>query len=186
MRILSVITAFLVVTLISLTPAQADVQSKRADVRSAAAGVLASLYEAQPSAQHAVEAAAGHAVFSNFGMKILTVGGGTGRGLAIDRRTGNETFMKMLEVQAGLGLGVKRFGVVFVFENEDALKRFIDSGWELGGQAAAAVKYGEKGGALEGAISVSPGVWMFQVTKDGLAAELVVKGTKYFKDGDLN
>lgn len=186
MRIFPVIATLLVATLVALAPAHADVQDKRADVRSAAAKVLADLYEVQPSARHAVEAAAGHAVFSNFGLKILVAGGGRGKGLAVHHGTGHETFMKMVEVQAGLGFGVKRFGVVFVFENEDALKRFTDSGWELGGQATAAAKYGEQGAALDGAISVSPGVWMFQVTQDGLAAELVVKGTKYLKDESLN
>ena len=186
MRILALTATVLFATVVALSSAQADVEGKRADVRSAAADVLASLYEVQPGARRAVEGAAGHAVFSNFGLKILLAGGGTGKGLAVHHGTGHETFMRMVEVQAGLGFGVKRFGVVFIFENEDALTRFVQSGWEFGGQASAAAKYGEQGAALDGAISVSPGVWMFQVTRDGLAAELVVKGTKYLKDPDLN
>ncbi len=44
----------------------------------------------------------------------------------------------------------------------------------------------DKGAAVAGAISVSPGVWLYQMTKDGLALELTVKGTKYYKDDDLN
>jgi lipid-binding SYLF domain-containing protein len=186
MRLVSLIAAVLFATVVALSSAQADVEGKRTDVRSAAADVLASLYEVQPGARRAVEGAAGHAVFSNFGMKLLLAGGGTGKGLAVDHRTGQETFMRMVEVQAGLGFGIKKFGVVFVFDNEDALTRFVESGWEFGGQASASAKYGEQGGALDGAVSVSPGVWMFQVTQDGLAAELVVKGTKYLKDTDLN
>jgi lipid-binding SYLF domain-containing protein len=106
-----------------LASAQAGVAEKQAEVRDSAAKVLASLYKVQPSARRAVEGAAGHAVFSNFGVKILFAGGGTGKGLAVNHHTGRETFMKMLEVQAGLGFGVKRFGVVFVFETEDALTR---------------------------------------------------------------
>ena len=35
-------------------------------------------------------------------------------------------------------------------------------------------------------MAVSPGVWVYQLTDDGLAAELTAKGTKYYKDGDLN
>jgi len=35
-------------------------------------------------------------------------------------------------------------------------------------------------------VSVSPGVWMYQLTDKGLALELTGKGTKYFKDDDLN
>ena len=41
--------------------------------------------------------------------------------------------MKMLEVQAGLGMGVKKFSVIFVFDTEKALSGFVNSGWEFGG-----------------------------------------------------
>jgi hypothetical protein len=37
-----------------------------------------------------------------------------------------------------------------------------------------------------GAMSVSPGVWVYQLTDDGVAAELTAKGTKYYKDTELN
>jgi lipid-binding SYLF domain-containing protein len=133
-----------------------------------------------------VEGAAGYAVFSNFGMKILIAGGGKGSGLAVDRKTKSETFMNMAEVQAGLGFGIKKFRVVFVFESEKLLQAFINSGWEVGAQATAAAKLADQGTAFAGAISVQPGVWLYQLTDDGLAAELTVKGTKYYKSGDLN
>jgi lipid-binding SYLF domain-containing protein len=94
--------------------------------------------------------------------------------------------MKMAEIQAGLGFGAKKFQVVWVFETEAALNNFINSGWELGGQATAAAKAGDKGSAYQGAIAVSPGVWSYQVTEKGLALELTAKGTKYYKDSDLN
>jgi hypothetical protein len=35
-------------------------------------------------------------------------------------------------------------------------------------------------------MSVAPGIWLYQLTDDGLALELTAKGTKYYKDGDLN
>ena len=34
--------------------------------------------------------------------------------------------------------------------------------WELGGQATAAAKTSGKGGAYQGAVSLMPGVWMYQ------------------------
>jgi hypothetical protein len=40
--------------------------------------------------------------------------------------------------------------------------------------------------AYQGAVSVSPGVWLYQITGDRLALELTAKGTKYDKDSDLN
>jgi len=159
---------------------------QQVDVAKAGQSALAALYKVQPSARKAVEAAAGYAAFSNFGMKILVAGGGSGKGIAVNNKTKARTYMRMAEVQAGLGFGVKKFQLVWVFETEQALNSFISSGWEFGGQATAAAKAADKGASYQGAISVSPGVWLYQLTDTGLALELTVKGTKYYKDGDLN
>jgi lipid-binding SYLF domain-containing protein len=165
----------------------ADGRAKeQAEARKAGQDALNALYKAQPSARKAVESAAGYAAFSNFGMKILIAGGGKGKGVAVNNKTKAVTYMKMAEIQAGLGLGVKKFQLVWVFENEQALNSFINSGWEFGGQATAAAKSGDKGASYQGAVSVSPGVWLYQLTDKGLAFELTVKGTKYFKDSNLN
>ena len=40
--------------------------------------------------------------------------------------------------------------------------------------------------SFAGAMSISPGIWLYQLTDDGLALELTAKGTKYYKDGKLN
>lgn len=164
----------------------ADKAKEQADVRKAGQDALAAVYKAAPSARKAVESAAGYAAFSNFGMKILVAGGGSGKGIAVNNKTKATTYMRMAEVQAGLGFGAKKFQLVWVFETEKALNDFVNSGWELGAQATAAAKAGEKGTAFQGAVAVAPGVWLYQVTGDGLALELTAKGTKYYKDGDLN
>lgn len=168
-----------------LAASKDEIAQKKADIRKMANDTLARLYKVQPSAEQAVSKAAGYAVFSNFGMKIFFAGGGLGKGLAVDSKSKKETFMKMVEVQAGLGFGVKKFRLVWVFENQSVLSSFINSGWEFGGQATAAAQASGYGGAFAGAMSVSPGVWLYQLTDDGLALELTVKGTKYYKDGDL-
>ncbi|HSD93975.1 MAG TPA: YSC84-related protein [Syntrophales bacterium] len=160
--------------------------SKQQEVQKMSRETLAKLYRVQPSAKKAVEGAAGYATFSNFGMKILFAGGGSGGGMAYDNKTKKTTYMKMVEVQAGLGMGIKKFRVVFVFDTQKALNDFVNSGWEFGGQTTAAAKAGDQGAALSGAISVAPGVWMYQLTETGLAAEITGKGTKYYKDSDLN
>ena len=161
-------------------------KEEQAEVRKAAKDALAAVYKLQPSARKAVESAAGYAAFSNFGMKILFAGSGKGEGIAVNNKTKTTTYMKMLEIQAGVGFGVKKFQIVWVFETEKALNDFVNSGWEFGGQATAAAKAGDKGGAYQGAVAVAPGVWIYQVTEKGLALELTAKGTKYYKDSDLN
>jgi lipid-binding SYLF domain-containing protein len=156
------------------------------DILEKSAKVLSELYKHQPEAKTKVESAYGYATFSNLGVKILFAGGGSGRGLAINNKTRAKTYMNMAEVQAGLGLGVKKFMLVWVFENEKSFNEFVNSGWAIGGQASAAAKAGDRGGAYQGAVSIADGIWLYQLTDAGLALELTVKGTKYYKDNDLN
>ena len=161
-------------------------EAARADIVKMSDATLSRLYKAQPQAKTAVAKAAGYAVFSNFGMKIFVAGSGTGKGVAVNNSTKNKTYMKMVELQAGLGIGVKKFRLVWVFEKQKDLDAFINSGWELGGQTSAAAQASGQGAAFAGAMSVAPGIWLYQLTDDGLALELTAKGTKYYKDGDLN
>ncbi len=163
-----------------------DKMSMQSDVRKMASNTLDRLYTVQPKAKAVVEGSAGYAVFSNFGMKILLAGGGSGEGLAVDTAVKQETFMRMAEVQVGLGMGVNKFSLVWVFETKEAFDNFVSKGWEFGGQASAAAKAGDQGGSLQGALAVSPGVWLYQLTDTGLALELTAKGTKYYKDDGLN
>lgn len=176
----------LVGTLSSWAVDDDKIAQQRADIRKMATDTLERLYKTQPNAKKAIKKSAGYAVFSNFGMKILFAGGGTGKGLAVDNKTGKDTFMKMVEVQAGLGMGIKKFRLIWVFENKGDLDSFINSGWEFGGQATAAAQASGEGGAFAGAMSIKPGVWLYQLTDDGLAVELTAKGTKYYKDDNLN
>ena len=183
---IAILLSFTVTTAALGAASEEEIKQKKADIRKMANDTLARLYKLQPSAKGAVSKSAGYAVFSNFGTKIMFAGGGSGKGIAVNNNTKKETFMKMAEIQAGLGLGVKKFRLVWVFENQTDLNRFIDSGWEFAGQGTAAAKLSDQGGAFAGAMSISPGVWLYQLTDDGLALELTVKGTKYYKAGALN
>jgi lipid-binding SYLF domain-containing protein len=160
--------------------------AKQQDIREMSQKTLAQLYAANPGAKAVIEKSIGYAVFSNFGLKLLIAGSNNGTGIAVNNHTKSETFMKMIALQAGFGLGVKKFRVVFVFDSRSAFNNFVNSGWQLGGQSTLAAKNGSKGAAMAGAIAVSDGVWMYQLTESGLAAEITATGTKYFKDNSLN
>ena len=82
---------------------------------------LQELYKAQPLARVAIEHAAGYGVFSDLGIKILFAGSGNGKGVVINNRTGQRTYMKMIELQAGLGFGMSKFRNLFVFETQAAM-----------------------------------------------------------------
>jgi lipid-binding SYLF domain-containing protein len=164
-----------------------SVQEQRDDVRATATDTLNRLYRAQPGSRDAIARAAGYGAFSNFGMKILFAGGGSGKGLVVNNQTKKETFMKMVEVQAGLGLGVDKYRLVWVFERAADLDQFVNSGWELGAQATLTAQADGQGAqGFAGAVSVKPGVWLYQLSDEGLALDITAKGTKYFRDEELS
>jgi lipid-binding SYLF domain-containing protein len=73
-----------------------------------------------------------------------------------------------------------------VFETQRALREFTNQGWEFGGRASAAATVADQGGMFAGAASVSPAVYLYELTETGLLASITVGGTKFFKDDDLN
>jgi lipid-binding SYLF domain-containing protein len=91
---------------------------------------LADLYREKPAVKAQVESAPGYAVFSNIGMKILLLASGNGYGVVHNNETGQDTYMKMREFGLGLGLGVEDFKAVFVFNDKEVMKTFIEDGWE--------------------------------------------------------
>lgn len=146
---------------------------------------LAELYELKESAKAEIEAAPGYAVFNSAGLKILVIGAGGGRGVVVDNRNGENTFMNMAEIGAGLGLGIKDIRAVFVFHNAAALDDFITNGVTIGASATAAAKLGDKGEAGSGELVVN-NMSVYQITDNGLALEMMISGTKYWPDSDLN
>jgi len=180
--------SFLAVILLAGNVASAgdSPDDKRQKTRKMAATTLEELYKLQPASRDAVQKSAGYAVFNNMGANLLLVSTARGAGIAVNSKSKQDTFMKMVSAGAGFGMGVKEYRVVFVFEDESALSRFLDSGWSGSAQADAAAKSSKSGGAYSGEVMVEPGVWVYQITKKGLALQLTLQGTKYYKDDDLN
>jgi len=180
------IMAVVLVLTVAVNSQAASKEEQKKKILEMAQQSLQQLYGAQPLAKTFVKKAAGYAVFSDMGVKILFGGSGHGQGVAVNNQTGQRTFMKMVELQAGLGFGISKFRNIFVFETQSALDSFVNSGWQFGGQAEAAAKTDTSGGAKAGAASVDNGVWMHQITDQGLAASVAATGAKYYKDDSLN
>ena len=96
-RKLNLLAAALACTLaVTAQAAEPEIEKKQQEIRKMAQDTLQTLYKADPQAKSAVEKAAGYAVFSNLGVKILVAGSGNGKGIAVDNKSKKETFMKML------------------------------------------------------------------------------------------
>ena len=165
---------------------QSQKNAQRDSIRAMTQQTLAGLYKEEPAAKGAVAGAAGYAVFSDFGFKVMIMGGAHGKGMAVKNATKQETFMKMTELQPGLGVGAEKFRLVLIFENPKAYNQFVTSGWELGANVMAAAKSGSEGGGAAGALSFSEGVKMYQLSETGAIVGVSITAAKYSKFEDLN
>lgn len=171
---------------ITTTAFAATVEERRQETRHKVADTLNKLYERKPSARTALKNAEGYAVFVSSGIKLGILGDAHGRGLAHNNKTGEDIFMRMKEFQAGLGIGAKEYALIFAFIDKTAWNKFTSSKWSFGGQADVAANDGVNGGAFEGAVQAAPGIFVYQMTTKGLAVELSLKGTNYYRDKKLN
>lgn len=183
MRIFTMILALLA---LSMTFTVADDKSDKLEKRKqrvddASVEAVDRLLAEQPGAESLFGRSFGYAVFSNLKIAVGVSGGG-GSGVAIDRASGERTYMRMGSAGVGLGLGGQRYHVVFLFENQKAFDRFVEKGWQADATAQAAA--GSDG--VNVGSSFVDGIAIFQMTKKGLLASADVTGTKYWKDDKLN
>jgi lipid-binding SYLF domain-containing protein len=165
-----------------------DTEEKRAAVRKNRDEILEKLYAAKPEAKEKIKNAIGYGAFNNKNLTLFLLSSGCGYGMVVDSK-GNETFMAMGSLGGGVGLGGKDLSVVFIFKSDDVMKKFVESGWQFGGEADASAKVGEKGGsaAKEGAVDTGANVFeIYQMTDSGVSLQATVAGTKYWKDKELN
>ena len=177
-------SAFSLLLLSAVAVAAADESSpadRRADIDQMAEQTVQRLFAEEPGAEALYDRSAGYAVFSNYKFQLVVAGGG-GQGVAVDRESGDRTYMKMGTGGVGLGIGGKKSSVVFLFETDAALDRFIDSGWVADTQAGAAA--GKASADVES--TFHDGVKIYQMTDKGLIASADVSGAKYWKHDELN
>ena len=164
------------------TPAQ-----KRQYTQEMKADTLQELYSKKPEARNLVKNAAGYAVFSNINMQLLWFGTGNGFGVVVDNKTGKNTYMSMGEAGVGIGVAVKDFRQVIVFNSRSKLNNFITSGWNVGkAQASAEAKYKKEGASAAGEANLDADVVVYQLTKKGISLRVNIGAAKYWKNKELN
>jgi lipid-binding SYLF domain-containing protein len=159
----------------------AKAQKKRAKIDEIAAGSLNKLFTASPKAKRLFEQAQGYAVFDNTKISFGLTGGG-GSGVAVDRATGNRTYMKMGTGGVGFGIGAQVYQVIFLFQDQVMFQGFIDKGWKADASANAVA--GTAGANAE--TTFVNGVAVFQLTEAGLMLQADIAGTRYWKSKKLN
>jgi lipid-binding SYLF domain-containing protein len=178
--------SLLLATVLALTfgPARAQqdarVEQRRQEIDKFAQATLDEALNAQPGARHLYERAVGYAVFAVTKGGFIVSGGG-GNGVAVDKATGQRTYMRMGTGGIGLGIGGQRYGLVILFENDDRLAKFVAGGWDSSATAEAVA--GQDGVAFRS--SFIDGVALYQITDKGLMAQADVSGTKFWVNEEL-
>jgi lipid-binding SYLF domain-containing protein len=162
-----------------------SVEQKRAAVQDMKSEVLAELYKEKPDVRQQIAGAPGYAVFSSANVNLILASFGGGYGVMSNNQSGQDTYLKMGEFGIGLGAGLKDFRVVMVFHTQDAMNRFMEYGLGFGAQADAAAVASNQGGAVGGELQLD-NITVYQLTQSGIALQATIKGTKYWRDEELN
>ena len=156
-------------------------EAKRARIDEMADLALKKVLAGNDKAQTLYDKAYGWAAFDNLKLALGFSGGG-GNGVAVAKASGDRTYMKMGTFGVGLGIGGKKYQVVFLFQDQETFDGFVQRGWQA--DAAAGAVAGNQGANVQtGFIN---GLAVYQVTDTGLMANADIAGTKYWKNKKLN
>jgi len=155
--------------------------AKRAKIDETAQQALDELFTKSVKAETLFEKAYGWAVFDNLKVAVILSGGG-GNGVAVDKESGERTYMKMGTAGIGLGLGGQTYQVVMFFQDKGTFLNFVENGWQADAGVTAAA--GTEG--VNPSVGFVNGLAIFKITDTGLMANADVAGTKYWKNKKLN
>jgi lipid-binding SYLF domain-containing protein len=176
----------LVIAVFSAGPGfAADKQQKeeqqKAQLRTRADEALHKLFKQVEGSQALYDEAAGYAVISVTKAGFFVSGSG-GSGVAVDKATNRNTYMKMGAASAGLTFGATKFDMVFLFQTTDRLNQFVSGGWDS--TAAAKATAGHDSASV--ASGFFDGQIVYTLSNKGLMASADISGTKFWADEDLN
>ena len=167
-------------------PQGSSPEQKREFVNGMAADTIAELYDRYPQAKSIIDNAVGYGVFSDVNTQLLYFGTGSGYGVVTDNTDGTKTYMRMGEASAGLGVALKDFREVIVFNDQEAFTNFVTEGWNIGAGAGAEAAYEGSGTGSTGEVPVDSAIVVYQITESGIALRANMSASKYWIDEDLN
>ena len=147
---------------------------------------LARLYASRPDAKQKVAKAVGYAVFAELETGTGLLGSGSGYGVVVNNETGDHSYMRMVHLSGGIGLGIKHLRIVFLFHTREALRTFITEGWEVGSEAHAVALIDKKGAGAGAGLALAKGMTAYQLTDDGIYLRAAIHAKKFYPDTKLN
>jgi len=178
MRFLAMALSFGLLSGVAMADRQED---KRETIDETAQETLDQLFAEERVAKKLYDQAYGYAVFDNVKVSLMISAGG-GKGVAVNKKTGDRTYMNMGTAGVNIGLGGQKYQVVFLFQTEERFNKFVNKGWEADASANAVA--GPLGKNAEA--TFRDGMAFYQLTEGGLMLQADIAGTKYWKAKKLN
>ena len=159
---------------------------KRKDIEKMAAQTLERLYKEQPKAEEEIKNAYAYGVFEGHIANIVLYVAGKGLGVVYKNSDQTKTYMNAVRAGTGPGVGFKSIHAVILFKNENVYKQFTTVGLQVSASGDAVVKIaGKEAGGVK-AVSLVPGVSMYQMVDKGLVLQANWGATEFIKDPILN
>lgn len=163
-----------------------ETEALRQDLLTMSVDTLERLYKETPEAKEIVENAYGYGVFRGQAVNLILYVAGNGLGVVFDNKTKTPIYMQALRGGTGPGVGYKSMHGVFVFDNETVYKQFITLGLQVSASGDASMKVAGEGVEAAKAISLVPGVKMYQLTDTGIVLQANWGATEFVRDTNLN
>ncbi|HEX6727225.1 MAG TPA: hypothetical protein VF078_07715 [Nitrospira sp.] len=128
-------------------------EKKRAYFDALERDTLARLIKEQPQTKQELAESVGFLVAEQDIVKIPTVGWGSGVGVAVEKANAKRTYLRIPQLQFGMGWGGRVEKVVMIFQDRDKLRDLADGKWHAGIGAEAAAKVSNVGIAGSGTSS---------------------------------
>ncbi|WP_313953604.1 hypothetical protein [Accumulibacter sp.] len=141
----------------------------------------------KPAVRDEIASAVGYGVFASTQYNVVLLVMGDGAGVLTDNKTGKPTYMKMVRVGRGAGVGDKGFRQLLVFKNRDLFDTFRAVGADVTASGDATFKPATgKGLLLDGNVSLNPMLSIYQMTDTGVVLQANRGGVAYLPDAELN
>ncbi len=153
-------SSFLLIALLSIVgcasiPVEERAQ-KRQDLNIMAQDTVTRMIEKEDDLETQLESSVGHFVADISAVSATVIGGGSGLGVLYDKENGTRTYMNVKRFDLGMGLGVRSFRLLIIFQDREGFEDFRKGGWEsaigtevAGGEAGASAVAGSRAGQFD-------------------------------------
>jgi len=163
-----------------------DAEKMRQDILKMSKETLDLLYKEHPEAKQKIEQSYGYGVFDGQAVNLILYVAGRGLGVVFDNKTKTPIFMNAIRAGTGPGIGYKSLHAVLIFNNKLVFDQFTTIGLQVSASGDASANIKGIGVGVGDAMSLVPGISIYQLVDSSLILQANWGATEFLKDPNLN